>query len=109
MRKLILLVLLSLPLLNGCAFNNEFAETVDKLRDNSFTEGCVTDNIRAKGGLGIYGQSGEMEGAIFKLKCSPNLPDNYCFKYKSPVTGSEAQAGEGCEDEPQKVIIVEPK
>lgn len=108
MRKL-LLISITLSTLLGCA-NKEFAETVDALRDDAFTEGCVTDNIIAKAGLGIYGQGGDMEGAIFKLKCSPNLPDNYCFKYKNPVTGSEAQAGEGCDDdEPQEVIIVEPR
>lgn len=104
----LLLLLLVIPVLSGCPINREFAETVDILRDDSFTEGCVIDHIGAEGGLGIYGQSGRMEGVIYKLKCSDDLPDNYCFKYKNPTNGAEAQAGEGCDsDNPQKVIVVE--
>ena len=95
---------------SGCAFDKQFAETVDALRDDSFEEGCVFDEIAARGGLGIYGQSGEMEGRIFKLKCSDELPDDFCFKYNNPTTGAEGQAGPGCnKDEPQEVIIVGPK
>ena len=98
-----------LSILSGCG-GQDFAKSIDALRDDAFTEGCVTDHIKARGGLGLYGQGGEMEGIILKLKCSPTLPDNYCFKYKSLANGSEVQAGKGCDMEgPQEVIIVEPK
>ena len=107
MHKLIYINVI-LVILSGCV-NREFAETVDVLRDDSFTEGCVTDHIKAKGGLGVYGQSGEMEGFIIKLKCSPDLPDNYCLRYKNLSTGTDVQAGKGCIDKPQEVIIVEPR
>lgn len=117
MRKLLPLSLLPwvivvpiMLIISGCGASRDLAVAIDELRDDTFTEGCVFDEVAGEAGLGIYGQGGEMEGRVFKLKCSANLPDDYCFRYKNPNTGAEGQAGPGCgNNEPQEVIIVGPR
>lgn len=106
----LLLLLLVIPILSGCGASRDLAVAIDTIRDDVFIEGCVVDEVAGEAGLGIYGQGGNMEGRVFKLKCSDELPSDFCFKYKNPTTGAEAQAGPSCDDDdPQEVIIVGPQ
>lgn len=70
--------------LSGCST----LDSVSKNRDPDYKSGCVAVEAGLK--LGYFNQAGL--GEVCKLKCTPTLPKDYCFKYKSRA-GCTASVG----------------
>ena len=82
--KLILLlaILFAIFTLQGC-------KTIEKLQEPTMIEGCVA--VRAHAKLGYFNQEGAAEAC--KVKCSKELPENYCWSYENQQTGCKVKVG----------------
>ena len=87
---LLLLIIGLLYLLSGCSMHDAMSEN---LREEQFNQGCKV--VQANTNLGYMSQTGTV-GVPCKLKCSKELPKNYCFKYnsKTPYGNCNVQVGE---------------
>lgn len=84
----LILILLALFTLSGCSPPKEY---VDALRDDAYTEGCVSvvEKLHA---VGYFTTSnGGIE--VIKLKCSENLPEGYKFEHKDDRFGFHGSVG----------------
>ena len=63
--------------------------TLVQLQEPTFDQGCYTSNVGAK--LGVFNQEGS--GEMYKVKCSKELPENYCYKITNQNAGLEAKVG----------------
>lgn len=80
----LIMLLISIFTIQGCG------GTIEKLKDPSMTQGCVVIGGNAK--LGYFNQEGNAE--MCKLKCSPELPKGYCYKYDNQQSGCHVQIGD---------------
>ena len=80
--KILMMILLFFSII-GCD------STLVRLQEPTFKQGCYVSNIGAK--VGIINQEGS--GEMFKLKCSEELPENYCYEVNNQATGIRAKVG----------------
>lgn len=78
----IIIILIAITL-SGCA------GSIKEYRDTDYTIGCVAVEANTK--LGYFNQEGAAE--ICKLKCSPDLPANFYYKYDNIRTGCHIENG----------------
>lgn len=79
----IIIIMIFLVVLTGCS------GTVQQLKESQMVQGCVA--VKAGIKLGYFNQEGDAETC--KVKCSPDLPENYCWSYTNQHTGCSVKVG----------------
>ena len=82
-------------LITGCSTASSIAENI---AEEDFTQGCKA--VHATTNLGYFSQTGTASVPC-KVKCSKELPADYCFKFnsKTPYGNCNVKAGSGCDKE----------